>query len=394
MNAGSVIDCSGRKLDLSRPVIMGVLNVTPDSFSDGGKFIKIEAALKHAEMMIKEGAAIIDVGGESSRPGARPVPLEEELNRILPLIKKLKKLDTVISVDTYNPKVAEACLKEGAHIINDITGLENCRMAEIAAEFDVPVIIMHMQGKPLTMQKDPQYKDVVEDIKEFFAGRIEKAKKTGIEKIILDPGIGFGKTLEHNLEIINRLKEFGELGYPLMLGTSRKSFIGKISNVEVNERLEGTIASNIIGLMNGARIFRVHDVAESRKALEVAWKILERNLNDRIVVSRFEIEALVGVDGKERKRKQKLVVDAEIELDLKRAAASGRIGDTVNYSQVLKGIRKATNGKEFVLLESMAKEIAEKLKKNFEASRVRVRVGKKEVADRNKAAFVGVGLVG
>ncbi len=251
---------------------MGVLNVTPDSFSDGGLYIKKELAIKRAKQMIEEGADIIDVGGESSRPGADPVSEKEELKRVIPIIKALKDINAPISIDTYKPEVAKQAIANGASIINDITGLENDKMAKLAGDTNTPVIIMHMKGTPKTMQDDTNYQDIINEIKEFFKERIEKAKHYNINTIILDPGIGFGKTVEQNLTIIKHLNEFTELG-PILLGTSRKSFIGKISNLPENKRLEGTIASCVIGANNGAKILRVHDIKEIKQAIQITDEI-------------------------------------------------------------------------------------------------------------------------
>lgn len=248
---------------------MGILNITPDSFSDGGKYLDIEQATKQAKKMVKDGADIIDVGGESSRPGADPVSTQVELSRVEPIVKALVKVVKVpISIDTYKPEVAEACLKLGASIINDITGV-NYEMRKISSKYKATVIIMHMQGESKTMQKNVAYKDVVNDIKKFLENRVKKAREAGIKNIIIDPGIGFGKTLKHNLEIINRLEEFKNLGCPILIGTSRKSFIGQIIGESEDNRLEGTIASNIVAVMNGASIVRVHDVKEVAQALKI-----------------------------------------------------------------------------------------------------------------------------
>lgn len=251
--------------------IMGVLNITPDSFSDGGLFLDTQNALTHARQMIADGADIIDIGGESSRPGSEPVSPEDELQRVLPVIEQLRKeSDVCISIDTYKPEVARACLEAGASMLNDITGLADDEMARVAAAYHVPVVIMHMQGKPKTMQENPKYDNVIEEIKTFFSERIEKAKDADVKEIILDPGIGFGKTLEHNLLILKNLSAFLEFGYPLLIGTSRKSFIGKITGQDVENRLPGTIASSTIAIMNGARIIRVHDIKELKAAALVA----------------------------------------------------------------------------------------------------------------------------
>ena len=265
MKAVFNIRCGRRILNLNkRPYIMGILNVTPDSFSDGGHYLTINSSVECARRMAEEGADIIDIGGESSRPGAEPVPLEVELERVIPVIKKLSdKIDILISIDTYKAKVAKEALKAGASIINDISGLRfDPMMAKIAAEAGCPVIIMHMKGTPRDMQRRPAYKDVVKEITAFFKERIAFAVKNGIKrnKIIIDPGIGFGKTVRHNLEIIKRLKEFRKLGVPILIGPSRKSFIGRILNEPVDKRLEGTAAVVAISIANGANIVRVHDV--------------------------------------------------------------------------------------------------------------------------------------
>ncbi|MSU75473.1 MAG: dihydropteroate synthase [Candidatus Magasanikbacteria bacterium] len=263
-------------LTTDKTTIMGILNVTPDSFSDGGEFNNPDQAVEHALRMVEEGADIIDIGGESTKPGSEPVNEKEELNRVMPVIERLvQKTDVPISIDTYKPAVAEAALKAGAKILNDVTGLTNPGMIAVATKFKCPVIIMHMQAKPKTMQAEPQYKDVINDIKTFFKKQIIKAKAAGITEIILDPGIGFGKTLEHNLIILKRLHEFTYLGYPLLVGPSRKSFIGKLTGDTLpNDRLEGTIASVVTARLHGAAIVRVHDVLACRRALQVADAIL------------------------------------------------------------------------------------------------------------------------
>lgn len=274
------IKISDKILSLEKPLIMGILNVTPDSFSDGGEFIDIEKAVLHAKEMIKEGADIIDIGGESSRPGSDPVSEEEELNRVKPIIERLvKEVDVPISIDTYKPMVAEECLKAGATIINDITGVDE-RMRKVAAKYGAAVIIMHMSGAPKTMQENIHYEDVISDIKLFLKERAEKAKEAGITSIMIDPGIGFGKTTEQNLEIIRRLNEFEELGYPILMGISRKSFIGKVLGLDnPKDRFIGTIISNIIAVENGAIILRVHDIKGNKQALDIAGAIL-RGKND------------------------------------------------------------------------------------------------------------------
>ncbi len=251
-----------------RTYIMGILNVTPDSFSDGGDFVSIEKAVSHAKKMIEQGADIIDIGGESSRPGHTRISTEEELKRVIPVIKRIvEETDAVISLDTIRPEVAEEGINCGVHIINDIWGLQgNSKMAEVAAKYDVPVIIMHNK-------KDTYYEeDIIEEMNKFFKKSIEIALDAGIseDKIILDPGIGFGKVFEQNLVVMKRLNEFRKLGYPILLATSRKSMLGRILDVPPKERLEGTIATTVIGIMQDVDIVRVHDVEENLKAAKIA----------------------------------------------------------------------------------------------------------------------------
>jgi|SRR3989338_1500904 len=265
------IKCGKFELKFNKTLIMGILNVTPDSFFDGNMFFDANKAIAHAKQMAKDGADIIDIGGESSRPGSDPVSEEEELRRIVPIIKKLaKEINIPISIDTYKPKVVEECIKLGANIINDINGLRNENMIKVAAKYKVPVVIMHMKGNPKTMQENPVYRETIKEIKDFLSRQIKKAKKAGIKDIIIDPGIGFGKTTAHNLEILKNLSKFKDLGCPILVGASRKSFIGNITGLPVNERLEGTIASISIAIMNGANIVRVHDVKECKRAVMVA----------------------------------------------------------------------------------------------------------------------------
>ncbi|HYH53750.1 MAG TPA: dihydropteroate synthase [Solirubrobacterales bacterium] len=257
--------------------LMGVVNVTPDSFSDGGLYLDPEAAIAHGRELAAAGAAILDVGGESTRPGAEAVGAEEELRRVVPVIWGLADLDCRISVDTSKANVAEAALDAGAEIVNDVTALRgDPAMAALCAERGATVVLMHMLGDPRTMQDDPRYDDVVAEVKAFLAQRLESATAAGIaeERIWLDPGIGFGKTREHNMELLRRLGELRDLGRPLLIGTSRKSFIGGVDGSAADERLGGTIASSIIAAAEGAEILRVHDVAEMRQALAVATAIL------------------------------------------------------------------------------------------------------------------------
>ena len=273
-----VLKWGGRRLELGkRTHVMGVLNVTPDSFSDGGRFLDTRKAVHRAIQMVAEGADIVDIGGESSRPGAAPVSAEAEKRRVLLVIRALAgKLDVPISIDTYRPETARAALDAGAEIINDIFGLRKNGMAELAAKRDVPVVLMHMKGSPRDMQKDPQYDDVLGDVHRFFLERIDIATRAGIdpEKIVLDPGIGFGKTADHNLRILSRLGELGGLGMPVLVGVSRKSFIGKVLGTGVDERLEGGLAAATAAILNGATIIRAHDVEANVRAARIADAII------------------------------------------------------------------------------------------------------------------------
>jgi dihydropteroate synthase len=251
--------------------IMGVVNVTPDSFSDGGAFDDDLAAIAHGRRLIAEGAAIVDVGGESTRPGAGPVPVEEELERVIPVVEGISGAQ--ISIDTMKLEVAEKALDAGASYVNDVTAFRHePEMAALVADRGVDCCLMHMLGEPRTMQDDPRYDDVVDDVKAFLVERMAFAVKAGVreERIQLDPGIGFGKTLEHNLELLRRIDELVALGRPLVIGTSRKSFLGKLTGRDVTERTYATVATNVIAFERGARVFRVHDVAATRDALEVA----------------------------------------------------------------------------------------------------------------------------
>ena len=252
---------------------MGILNVTPDSFSDGGCYLDVQQAVAHAESMVAEGATLIDIGGESSRPGASPVSIDEELARVLPVIRAIvDAVDVLISVDTYKAEVAQQALAAGAHLINDITALRgDPTMASVIAEMEAGLILMHMKGTPRTMQKAPAYDDVVGEVCASLQESIETAETEGVaaERIIIDPGIGFGKTTEHNIELLKRLREFQSLNKPLLIGTSRKSFIGNVLGLPVTERVEGTAATVCWAIAHGADVVRVHDVKANVRAAQM-----------------------------------------------------------------------------------------------------------------------------
>jgi dihydropteroate synthase len=262
----------------SRTYIMGILNVTPDSFSNDGIYNDVDKAVRHAEMIAEQGADIIDIGGESTRPGAAPITAEEEIKRTIPVIKRIaKSIDLPISIDTKKSEVARLALDNGASLVNDITGLESDeKIGSLVARSKAKVVLMHIKGTSLTMQNNPIYENLIQEIKEKLKRLIEKAEEAGIKKenIIIDPGLGFGKTAEHNLEILNQLYEFKELGQPILVGPSRKSFIGKLLGTEPDKRIFGTAASVAIAIKNGADIIRVHDVKEIKQVAILADAIV------------------------------------------------------------------------------------------------------------------------
>ena len=267
------LDCNGRELRLDRPRVMGIVNVTPDSFSDGGRHATVDAAVAHALRLAEEGADVLDVGGESTRPGAEDVPLEEELRRVIPVIERLARETALpISVDTSKPEVMRAAVDAGAGMINDVYALRRDGALDIAAACGVPVVLMHMQGEPRTMQEAPQYEDVVAEVHRFLAERIFAAEMAGIPKkrIVIDPGFGFGKTREHNLALLAQLARFGELGVPVLAGLSRKRTIGELTGrTTPAERVHGSVAAALIAAQRGAGLLRVHDVAATVDALKV-----------------------------------------------------------------------------------------------------------------------------
>ncbi len=279
-----ILQVNGKDITFGpRTWIMGVINITPDSFSDGGRYFDKDKALERGLQLVEEGSDIIDIGGESTRPGSEPISPEEEIGRVVPLITALRKrTDTLISIDTTKSEVAQAALDAGADIINDISALRfDPRMAPLVAEEDVPVILMHMKGTPKTMQVNPTYEDVLLEVKAFLEESIDKAQASGIkkEKIIIDPGIGFGKRLKDNLVLINNLHMLEELERPILIGVSRKSFIGSILDSPPEERLEGTIASAVLSVIHGAHILRIHDVSSVKKAVRVAEAIMREDVS-------------------------------------------------------------------------------------------------------------------
>ncbi len=272
-SSSNILNARNRQLDLSQPKVMGILNTTPDSFSDGGLFINLSQAVDRIGEMIEHGAHIIDIGGESTRPGSDPVSEDEELKRVIPVFEKAvhEFPETIFSVDTTKYAVAKAALQAGCHIINDVSGLEKePRFADLCAEYQAGYVLMHSQGDPKTMQKNPVYDDVVHEIYEMFKSKTEHLKKSGVTSVMIDPGIGFGKTLKHNLKLINSLSDFSDLGHPILVGASRKTMIGQILNSrDVDGRLAGTIALHYHCIINGAKILRVHDVQEASDSIKI-----------------------------------------------------------------------------------------------------------------------------
>jgi len=269
-------NCGKYQLNLSRPHVMGIVNVTPDSFSDGGKYTSTDLAVSHGLELIAQGADILDIGGESTRPGAEPVSLDEELRRVIPVIEALSAVSTVpLSIDTYKPEVMRQAIFAGVDIVNDIRALQEIHAVEIVANSNAGVCLMHMQGMPQTMQLAPSYQDVVAEVKQFLIERMQVVMSAGIakERIVLDPGFGFGKTTAHNIALIQHLGEIGELG-PLLVGLSRKSVLGKIAGGDEQQRLHAGLAASVISAMKGAKIVRVHDVKATVDALKVVTAVL------------------------------------------------------------------------------------------------------------------------
>ena len=269
--SAKMLKCADRSVDLSRTAIMGILNVTPDSFSDGGRLPGVDAALRHAETMQAEGADIIDVGGESTRPGAEAVTVQQELDRVIPVIEALSEsFEAVISIDTSKPEVMRAALAAGAGMVNDVNALRAKEGAQVVAQAGVPICLMHMLGEPRTMQDDPHYENVVAQVRDYLFARAQACISAGIDaaNILIDPGFGFGKTAEHNLELLRRLRDFGD-EFPIMVGLSRKAMIGKLLGLTVDRRVHASVALALIAVSQGARLVRVHDVGPTVEAIRM-----------------------------------------------------------------------------------------------------------------------------
>ncbi len=347
-----------------RPLVMGVLNVTPDSFSDGGLFDRPDKALEHARRMAAEGADLIDIGAESTRPGAEPVVLEDELARLLPVIEGIASLDlgVPLSVDTAKPEAADRALIAGAEMINDVSGASEA-MLEVAARHGAPVIAMHMRGEPGTMQREPRYDDVVAEIHDYLAERVAAGRDLGVD-VLVDPGIGFGKTLEHNLDLLANLRELRRIGAPLVLGTSRKSFLDRLlGGVPVEERLSGTLAVNAWAAALGtADVLRVHDVGPHRQLAESIGALRARRRSSaprrRVLARGIACRSRIGVTAAERAKPQELVVDIDVTLTAQAARARDRLGETVDYAELAAIAQAVADRNEYRLVETLAESIA------------------------------------
>ncbi|MCE2558270.1 MAG: dihydropteroate synthase [Acidobacteria bacterium] len=381
-------------------LVMGVLNVTPDSFSDGGSFHAPEAAVQHARRMAAEGADLIDIGAESTRPGAEPVVLSEELARLLPVIEGIGRLDlgVPLSVDTAKPEAADRALAAGAHMINDISGAGEA-MLEVAARHGAPVIAMHMQGEPRTMQREPRYDDVVAEIRNYLAERVAAGRRHGVD-VLVDPGIGFGKTLEHNLDLLANLDELQQIGAPVVLGVSRKSFLDRLlGGVPVEERLSGTLAVNAwAAALEIADILRVHDVEPHRQLAESIGALRLRRdrwtTRRRVLARGVVCRSRIGVTSEERAEPQELLVDIDVTLTAGARGTRDDLAETVDYAEL------AAIAHEVRLVETLAERIAASigretskaaggstLRRRIES--LRVRVTKPRAARELGAAEVG-----
>ena len=269
--------CANLSLDLSTPKVMGILNVTPDSFSDGGKFHHIDAALTHAQQMIEQGADIIDIGGESTRPGAQPVMLEEELQRVIPVIQALSGCGAVLSVDTYKPEVMRAAIEAGVHMVNDVFALQQPGASQAVQDSQVAICLMHMQGTPQTMQVQPSYQNVLAEVQAFLTQRVEVVRQIGVgdNRIVLDPGFGFGKKTAHNLTLLKHLAELHIANLPILAGLSRKSVLGQIVGQDADQRVFASVAASVLAVSHGANIVRVHDVKATVEALKVTTAVMQ-----------------------------------------------------------------------------------------------------------------------
>ncbi|MXZ39341.1 MAG: dihydropteroate synthase [Holophagales bacterium] len=380
--------CGGHSLAFGdRPLVMGVLNVTPDSFSDGGLFDRQDKALERARRMAAEGADLIDIGAESTRPGAEPVVLEDELARLLPVIEGIASLDlgVPLSVDTAKPEAADRALSAGAGMINDISGAGEA-MLEVAARHGAPVIAMHMRGEPRTMQRAPRYDDVVAEIRDYLAERVATGRRFGVD-VLVDPGIGFGKTLKHNLDLLANLRELKQIGAPVVLGASRKSFLDRLlGGVAVEDRLAGTLAVNgWAAALDVVDVLRVHDVTEHRQLAE-SIGVLRRYRRvpaprRRVLARGIPCRCRIGVTARERSAPQDLVVDVEVNMAPAALGAPDALRETKDYAEIADLAQAVAAGGEYRLVETLAERIAvavagpaddQETRKRIESLRVRV----------------------
>lgn len=376
--SGRALRLHDRVLPLRRPLLMGILNVTPDSFSDGGLHLDPDAAVDAARRMVLDGADLLDVGAESSRPGSEPVSARDEIARLDGVLQRLVDLGAPVSVDTTKPDVATWCLERGAHLINDITGL-GPEMLEVAQRHGAPCVIMHMAGRPKTMQAAPRYRDVVAEVRGFLAERVESARAVGVETLV-DPGFGFGKTLEHNLELLRRLDAFLDLG-PLLVGTSRKSMLGALTGAATTERLPATLTTSVVALDHGAAVLRVHDVGAHRQLLQVRAGVRGAPAPERseglIRLDGIEARLHLGVPDEERATLQSITVDLELSLgSVHHAASTDRIEHTVSYAPLPDLVRATCSERPVRLLENLAQRIADAVLEETDARSVRVRLNK------------------
>ncbi|HEU5003600.1 MAG TPA: dihydropteroate synthase [Actinomycetota bacterium] len=394
--------CGDRLLPTGeRTLIMGVLNVTPDSFSDGGQFLDPAAAVEHALAMVAGGADIIDVGGESTRPGAEPVSEAEEAARVVPVIRALAAQSPVaISIDTTKAAVAQAALEAGAVIVNDVSALRaDMAMTPLVQASGAGVVLMHMLGEPRTMQEHPRYGDVVSDVTAALAGWAVTAEAAGIprECVALDPGIGFGKTLQHNLALLHHLRTLGALGYPVLVGPSRKSFIGTALGLGVEDRLEATLAVVAWCVAHGAAVVRVHDVQAAVRAVRMTEAIASVGKAtppaDRVVLRGLEVFAFHGVHPEEQAKGQPFLIDVEAWLDLAPAAHSDDLSAALDYSRLAATLRSVATQQRYDLIETLAGRLAAAVLAEAGVTRAVVRVAKPQAARALGARDIAVEVV-
>ncbi len=390
------LNARDRVLDLGVTRVMGVVNVTPDSFSDGGRYLDPAAAIAQADRLLEDGADILDVGGESTRPGAAPVSAAQELDRVLPVLEELRSRPVMLSIDTRKPEVARAAVFAGAHLVNDVSGLQD-EMLEVAADVGAAAVAMHMRGTPETMQQRPHYDDVVAEVAGFLEERMHAAQSAGVD-FVADPGIGFGKTLEHNLDLLANLSGILALGCPVLVGASRKSFLEKLSGHPLQERLEGTLAAHLHVADAGAHIVRVHDVAEHVRALQVRQALQKARRSPSAATSTstteleiggLEVPCHIGVPEGERSRQQPVQFDVRLALPPRLADDTDSLAGTVDYAMVVERVKTLAASHPWRLVETLAYRTAKDLLEHTSATEVDVRVRKPDIAPQLGAVRVG-----